>query len=93
MKKIYFTLFLLVLLAVGCRKNSTCNTVIITQVGTPCSEWAIKILNNTYPSNNIPVAFRQEGITVCAEYDLYEDLGMCACCGGTKATIISMTSD
>ena len=95
MRYLFILLTCLVLQNVACSKNndepgSDCTAVTITQAGTPCSQWGIKVNGNTYPSNNIPDAFKQEGITVCADYELYEDMRACACCGGTWANIKSM---
>lgn len=88
-------LILLILVAMmitaGCNKNSCDQPVTITQQGTPCGQWAIKKNGNVYPADSIPAIFRVEGILVCAKYELYEDLRMCACCGGTWAKVLSMT--
>lgn len=88
-------IFLLVLstLGISCDKesdNTDCVAVMITQSGTPCSNWGIKVGNTTYPSTNIPDEFKVEGRMVCAVYDLYQDMRLCACCGGTWANISSM---
>jgi len=61
--------------------------VIITQHGTVCTTWGINVNGQVYPSNDIPAGFQQEGIQVCAEYELYEDMRLCPCCGGTWARI------
>jgi hypothetical protein len=74
----------------SCRKKNNCNLVTITQSGTPCSIWGIKVNGNLYPSGNIPVSYQQEGRVACATYTLYEDLRLCICCGGTWANIISI---
>ncbi len=73
----------------SCRKKTDCNTAIITKSGTPCSSWGINV-GSTYPSYNIPDQFKQEGLLVCVEYNLYEDYTMCPCCGGTRANITSI---
>ncbi|MGB3008312.1 MAG: hypothetical protein WBC06_17485 [Chitinophagaceae bacterium] len=79
----------------SCNKKEQCNTVTITQSGTPCSLWGIKVNNQVYPSNTIPIDFQKEGLVVCAGYTLFEDLRMCACCRGTWAdiTFISLPKD
>jgi len=76
----------------SCRKNdnSSCSVVIITQNGTPCSTWGIIINGTTYPSLNIPGEFQNEGESVCANYELYDDMRLCVCCGGKWANIKSM---
>lgn len=71
----------------ACNKKDQCNTVTITQIGTPCSAWGIKVNSQIYPSNTIPANFQKEGLEVCAGYTLFEDMRMCACCGGTWADI------
>lgn len=92
MKKIMLTAILLFasLCFTSCKKKNTCKiTATITKTGTPCSQWGIQA-GKTYPSGNIPDEFKQEGLQVCVEYDLYEDMRMCACCGGTWANIKSI---
>ncbi|MGQ0738811.1 MAG: hypothetical protein ACT4OJ_07100 [Bacteroidota bacterium] len=74
MKYIYLVLACLSLQISACKKSSNCNSVTITQSGTPCGVWGIKVNNNSYPSNNIPANYQQEGLIVCAEYDLYDDM-------------------
>lgn len=54
------------------------------------TSWAIKLDKGIYPADSIPATFQQEGLKVCIQYSLYEDLRMCACCGGTHARIISI---
>ena len=55
----------------SCGKENNCTTATITQSGTPCSWWGIKV-GTTYPSYNIPDQFKQKGLQVCVEYELYE---------------------
>jgi len=79
--------------SISCNKTENtegCSRVIITQTGTPCSQWGIQVNGNTYASRNIPAEFKLEGIAVCASYDLFDDMTLCACCGGTWADIKSM---
>ena len=89
MKYLFLLFICLAFTGVSCKKNVTCITATITQIGTPCSQWGIKI-NQIYPSSNIPLEFQQEGLMVCVEYELYEDMRVCACCGGTWANIKSI---
>ena len=91
-----FSIVLVVILTalISCHKkteNSDCVAVTVTQSGAACSGWGIKVNNITYSSANIPSGFQQEGLRVCANYTLYEDMRLCACCGGTWATINSMS--
>ena len=91
-----YLLILFGILSLGnlcCTKDENkhdCTIVTVTQSGIPCSQWGIKLNGTTYPSSNIPDEFRREGITVCAGYVLYEDMRLCACCGGTWADIKSI---
>jgi hypothetical protein len=62
----------------------------ITDSAPGCAGWGIVVNGIKYPSSTIPAAFQQNAITVCADYDLYEDMRACACCGGTWAKINSM---
>ena len=89
---------LIIILSVGlfnaCSKNNKssddCIAVTVTQSGTICGQWGIKVNGNIYPSSNIPTQFQQEGLTVCASYDLFDDARACACCGGTWADVKTM---
>ena len=40
-----------------------------------------------YPPDDLPTSFQQAGLNVCLTYTVYEDLRMCACCGGTRIKI------
>ena len=55
-----------------------------------CKDWGIIVNGTKYPSYNIPVEFQHDGLTVYAKYELFEDMRMCPCCGGTYADIKSM---
>ena len=93
MRIIFAALVMVMLISTGCKKN-TCNRVTIVSTGNPCAIWGIKKNNKIYPSDSIPAQFQQEGMEVCAKYQLYEDnLRLCPspCCGGTRAIIISMS--
>jgi len=95
MRYLFIILTCLVFQNLACSKNNNdlnndCTAVTITQAGLPCSEWGIQVNSITYPSANIPSEFQQEGMAVCASYELYDDVRVCACCGGTWANIKSM---
>ncbi len=92
MKILFILTACLIINSLGCRKDnsSSCTTVTITQNGTTCTNWGIKVGTNVYPSTNIPDQFKQEGLQICTIYELYEDMRLCPCCGGTWANIISM---
>ena len=90
MKYLFILLTCLALENTACSKKENCKTVTITQSGTLCSNWGIKVNNQAYPSTTIPVAYQQEGLQVCADYEFYEDFRSCVCCGGTWAKIISI---
>jgi hypothetical protein len=92
MRLIFAALVLGVLFNTGCKKN-TCNRVTIVDTGNPCVKWGIKKNAKIYPVDSIPTEFQQEGMVVCAKYELYEDMRLCPtpCCGGTRAKIISMS--
>ena len=88
MKYLFILLVIPVLQAIGCTKNNNdCNTTTITNSAPGCGGWGIVVNGTKYPSANIPLQFQQDGIKVCAEYELYEDMRLCACCGGTWANI------
>ena len=91
MKHLIILIVCMLFVSPGCRKNNHgCEEVTITRSGTPCSVWGIIVKGDTYPANAIPASFQQEGITVCVNYELYEDVRACACCGGTWAKINSI---
>lgn len=73
----------------ACSKDH-CNKVMITSQGTPCGKWAIRVNDKVYPVDTLPSSFQTEGITACADYELYQDMRMCPCCGGTWARINSI---
>ena len=87
-----FILFAIVVLqTISCTKNNDdCITTTITNSAPGCGGWGIDVNGRKYPSNNIPLEFQHDGIQVCAEYEFYEDMRLCACCGGTWANIKSM---
>jgi len=91
MKSLFIILACLVINAADCKKSKgDCTSVTITNVSPGCPGWGILVKGTIYPSNNIPLAFQQNNIVVCATYELYEDMRMCVCCGGTRANIKTM---
>jgi hypothetical protein len=79
------------LIAFACKKEKdNCHQVIITNSAPGCEGWGIMVEGKKYPSGNIPDQFKQDGLTVCGVYELYADLRMCVCCGGTWADIKTM---
>ncbi len=89
MKIIFSAIIAALIFVTGCTKNK-CNSAVVTQTGSPCSFWGIRINDKTYPADSIPSVFKQEGILVCVKYELYDDMRLCVCCGGKWAHIISM---
>ena len=88
MKYLLAALVFVFLQTTACKKNDdNCPMVTITNSASGCGGWGIVVSGVKYPSANIPPAFQQNGIFVCADYELYEDMRMCACCGGTWANI------
>lgn len=91
MKYLFIALICLALQNSACKKSSDdCSVVIITNSAPGCGGWGIVVNGVKYPSSTIPQAFQQDGLSVCADYELYEDMRACACCGGTWAKINSM---
>jgi hypothetical protein len=77
----------------GVKRNSNegcINVTITNDAPVGCGGWGIISKGQVYPSANIPEQFQENGITVCADYVVYEDERMCPCCGGTWANILSM---
>ena len=86
---------LLLFLTLACRRSDDdqgvpCTNVTITNAATGCGGWGIIYNGVKYPSCNIDDAFKTDGLVVCAHFNLYEDLALCPCCGGTWAEILSM---
>jgi hypothetical protein len=94
MKYAFMILVCLAIQYTACTKNHDktrdCTLVTITSSAPGCGGWGIVIDGTKYPSRNIPSEFQQDGMIVCVNYELYEDLRMCACCGGTWANIKSI---
>ena len=90
--KYFLILIICVALQIACNKSSgnNCSTVTITNSAPGCGGWGIVVSGTKYPSGNIPTEFQQDGLSVCANYVLYEDMRLCVCCGGTWADIKSM---
>jgi hypothetical protein len=91
MKYLSVIFFLFVFVNIGCKKSDdNCSVVTITNSAPGCGGWGIVVNGIKYPSANIPSTFQKAGIFVCTEYELYQDIRMCACCGGTWANIKTM---
>jgi hypothetical protein len=95
MKYFFISLIFITLQNISCIKNkgTNCSTVTITNSAPGCGGWGIIVNGTKYPSGNIPTQFQQDGLSVCANYELYQDMRLCACCGGTWADIKSMSSN
>ena len=94
MKYLFIMLFFLVIQHISCKKSgNNCSVVTITNSAPGCGGWGIIVNGIKYPSSSIPSQFQQDGKTVCATYDLYDDMRACACCGGVWAQIKSMYSE
>jgi hypothetical protein len=92
--KYLLIILLSVILLTSCSKdsktNDDCTAVTITNTAPGCGGWGIVLNGTKYPSRNIPDQFKQDGLTVCINYELYQDLSLCPCCGGTWADIKSI---
>lgn len=42
------------------------------------------------PPDDLPVSFQQSGLKVCLKYSTYEDMRVCACCGGTRLRVVDI---
>jgi hypothetical protein len=92
-KQLLTIISILTIAFIGCtkqHKGQDCTIVTITQSASGCSGWGIVVHGVKYPSENIPTEFQHDGMEVCANYELYEDMRMCICCGGTWANITSI---
>ena len=92
MKSLFLGILIMLASGSGCKKNTTsCTVVTITNSAPGCGGWGIVVNGVKYPSRNIPAVYQQPGIFVCASYEIYDDLALCACCGGKWADIKSMS--
>ena len=89
----YFSFFLVLGLITysSCKKNN-CNSATVVQVTGSCPDWAIRVNSVVYRADSIPDPYKIDGASFCVEYALYEDMRACACCGGTRARITSITA-
>ncbi|MBD2723814.1 hypothetical protein [Hymenobacter armeniacus] len=50
--------------------------------------WVLKLDGGgAYPVDALPASLQQDGLRVCVAYALYQDMGACPCCGGTRLRI------
>lgn len=78
----------------SCKKNnSDCVHATVIQEAGGCTRWYIKIMNDSFPSANIPDEFKKKNLGVCINYTLYQDPKLCICCGGTWADIKTIKKD
>lgn len=89
MKSLIFSLFFILIFS-GCQKSHGCTDVTVTLTAPSCKHIGVIINSKIYPTDDLPDAYAVEGKHICIEYTLYEDLRLCACCGGTVAHIIKV---
>jgi hypothetical protein len=82
---ILFTFFL-----AGCKKHKDCTQVVVTLTAPSCSHVGVIINDIKYPTDDLPPQYAVEGKIICIEYSFYEDLRLCACCGGTRVHVVSV---
>lgn len=94
--KLFFALMFSVL--VSCSGKVKLNSLgcqytkaVITNHAPTCQGWGIVVGTHVYPSRNIPDSFKTDGMEVCVNYSLFDDMALCPCCGGVYANIISMS--
>ncbi len=89
-------LFLVLAGLAACQKtaSSPCGegyqsaTVVLGRNGCDQNGFLLQLAGSTtLPPDSLPAGFRQAGLKVCLKYTTYEDLRMCACCGGTRLKI------
>jgi hypothetical protein len=92
MKNILIAFFMAAFVFSCGKRNTAGNCSTATIVDQKCgASWNIKLPNgDVHHSYNIPTQFRQPGLVVCIDYELYSDPAMCACCGGTAIRILSI---
>jgi hypothetical protein len=87
---ITYAILIACLLVSSCKKDKNCKIATISADAGACGNWGIIVQGTKYPSSNITDRFKRDGMKVCVTYSLFEDMRMCACCGGTWADISSI---
>jgi hypothetical protein len=91
MRQILSFIVIACLLVSSCKKDkSNCKLATVSATAGPCGNWGIIVQGTKYQSSHIPDRFKRDGMKVCVVYSLFEDMRMCACCGGTWADISSI---
>ena len=91
MKRLFFV-FLVIWLSSSCRKNTNvdCKNATVTFKATNCKHGGVIINDTTYPTDDLPDQYAIDGKNICIEYSIYDDPGMCMCCGGTYVHVIKV---
>ncbi len=92
LKNILFFL-LIFLLNTGCKKDlkKDCSEVTVTLKANSCKHVGIILSDGTlFPSDDLPNQYAVEGNKICILFNFWDDPSVCACCGGTKISIIAI---
>jgi hypothetical protein len=76
----------------GCKKTTdNCTDVTVTLKANSCKQVGITLSDGTiFPCDDLPNQYAVEGKRICILFNFWEDLSTCACCGGTKISIIAV---
>ena len=90
MKRILIISFSFLLFA-GCKKSAdNCTNVVVTLTASSCKGVGVIIDGTKFACDDLPDQYAVEGKKICILYSFWDDPKMCACCGGTKVSIISV---
>jgi hypothetical protein len=79
----------------GCKKSAAkidnCTNVIVTLKASSCKHVGIILSDGTlFACDDLPDKYAIEGNKICILFNFWDDPSMCACCGGTKISIIAV---
>jgi len=80
-------------LSIGCKKTAPngCTEVTVTLTANSCKHVGIILSDGTmFPSDDLPAQYAVEGNKICILFNFWNDPATCACCGGTKISVIAV---
>jgi hypothetical protein len=91
--KVIIIFFSILLINTGCKKDLTknCTEVTVTLTANSCKRVGIILSDGTiFPCDDLPDKYAVDGNKICILFNFWNDLSTCACCGGTKISIIAV---
>ena len=79
----------------SCKRSSivaeNCSNVTVTLKATSCKHVGIILSDgNIFACDDLPDRYAVEGNKICILYNFWNDAAVCACCGGTKISIVAV---